>query len=41
MRGHGFSFLTDIAAVHYPDRAGEELCVVYHLHNLLRMCACV
>ena len=31
---HGFRFLTDIAAVHYPDRAGEELCVVYHLHNL-------
>jgi NADH-quinone oxidoreductase subunit C len=31
----GFQFLTDIAAVHYPDRAGEELCVVYHLHNLV------
>jgi NADH-quinone oxidoreductase subunit C len=30
----GFNFLTDIAAVHYPDRTGEELCVVYHLHNL-------
>jgi NADH-quinone oxidoreductase subunit C len=30
----GFIFLTDIAAVHYPDRAGEELAVVYHLHNL-------
>jgi NADH-quinone oxidoreductase subunit C len=30
----GFRFLTDIAAVHYPDRAGEELCVVYHVHNL-------
>ena len=29
-----FRFLTDIAAVHYPDRAGEELCIVYHLHNL-------
>lgn len=28
-----FRFLTDIAAVHYPDRTGEELCVVYHLHN--------
>jgi NADH-quinone oxidoreductase subunit C len=28
-----FRFLTDIAAVHYPDRAGEELCVTYHLHN--------
>ncbi len=32
---HGFQFLTDIAAVHYPDRGGEELCVVYHLHNLV------
>lgn len=31
---HGFRFLTDIAAVHYPSRPGEELCVVYHLHNL-------
>lgn len=30
-----FRFLTDICAVHYPDRAGEELCVVYHLHNLV------
>ncbi len=30
-----FRFLTDIAAVHYPDRKGEELCVVYHLHNLI------
>ena len=29
-----FTFLTDICGVHYPDRAGEELCVVYHLHNL-------
>lgn len=30
-----FKFLTDIAAVHYPDRKGEELAVVYHLHNLV------
>ncbi len=29
-----FRFLTDICAVHYPDRQGEELAVVYHLHNL-------
>jgi NADH-quinone oxidoreductase subunit C len=29
-----FRFLTDICAVHYPDRKGEELAVVYHLHNL-------
>lgn len=31
----GFRFLTDICAVHFPDRSGEELCVVYHLHNLI------
>lgn len=31
----GFQFLTDLTGVHYPDRAGEELCVVYHLHNLV------
>ncbi len=30
-----FQFLTDLQAVHYPDRKGEELAVVYHLHNLL------
>lgn len=30
-----FRFLTDLAAVHYPDRKGEELCVVYHLHNMV------
>jgi len=29
-----FRFLTDLTGVHYPDRAGEELCVVYHLHNM-------
>lgn len=29
-----FTFLTDLCGVHYPDRAGEELCVVYHIHNL-------
>lgn len=31
----GFRFLTDLTAVHYPERKGEELCVVYHLHNLV------
>lgn len=31
----GFQFLTDLTAVHYPDRKNEELCVVYHLHNLV------
>lgn len=30
-----FKFLTDLCAVHYPDRTGEELAVVYHLHNLV------
>ncbi len=29
-----FQFLTDLQAVHYPNRKGEELAVVYHLHNL-------
>ena len=29
-----FQFLTDLTAVHYPDRIGEELAVVYHVHNL-------
>lgn len=31
----GFQFLTDVTAVHYPDRKGEEIAVVYHLHNLV------
>jgi len=30
-----FRFLTDLAGVHFPDRKGEELSVVYHLHNLV------
>ena len=30
-----FQFLTDLCAVHYPDKAGRELAVVYHLHNLV------
>ncbi|NCX95240.1 MAG: NADH-quinone oxidoreductase subunit C [Chitinophagia bacterium] len=29
-----FQFLTDLTGVHFPERAGEELCVVYHLHNM-------
>ena len=29
-----FKFLTDLTAVHYPDKKGAELAVVYHLHNL-------
>ena len=31
----GFRFLTDLCGVHYPDRKNEELCVVYHLHNMV------
>ena len=30
-----FRFMTDLCAVHYPDNAGKELAVVYHLHNLV------
>jgi NADH-quinone oxidoreductase subunit C len=30
-----FRFLTDLTAIHYPERKDEELCVVYHLHNLI------
>lgn len=30
----GFTFLTDLCGVHFPDRKDEELSVVYHLHNL-------
>ena len=29
-----FRFLTDLQAVHYPEKKGRELAVVYHLHNL-------
>ena len=30
-----FQFLTDLCAVHYPERKEKELEVVYHLHNLV------
>ena len=30
-----FRFMTDLTGVHFPDRKDEELCVVYHLHNLI------
>ncbi len=30
-----FRFLTDICAVHYPSRTGEELAIVYHVHNMV------
>ena len=29
-----FNFLTDICGVHYPDDAGRELAVVYHLQSM-------
>jgi len=29
-----YRFLTDLTGVHYPDQAGRELAVVYHLHYL-------
>ena len=29
-----YCFLTDICGVHYPDRKGGELAVVYHFHDL-------
>lgn len=29
-----FNFLTDICAVHYPDQAGKEFAVVYHLQSM-------
>jgi NADH-quinone oxidoreductase subunit C len=27
-------FLTDVCGIHYPDNAGKELGVIYHLHSL-------
>jgi NADH-quinone oxidoreductase subunit C len=30
-----FQFLTDLQAVHYPEQKGDELAIVYHLHNLV------
>jgi NADH-quinone oxidoreductase subunit C len=30
-----FRFLTDLCGVHFPERTGEELSVVYHLHSLV------
>ena len=30
-----FQFLTDLQAVHYPENKGQELAIVYHLHNLV------
>jgi NADH-quinone oxidoreductase subunit C len=30
-----FHFMTDLCGVHYPDKKGKELAVVYHLHNMV------
>jgi NADH-quinone oxidoreductase subunit C len=30
------NFLTDITGVQYPDNTGQEFCVVYHLHGLMK-----
>jgi NADH-quinone oxidoreductase subunit C len=32
----GFSFLTTLAGLHYPDQAGRELGLMYQLHDLPR-----
>jgi NADH-quinone oxidoreductase subunit C len=32
----GYNMLTDVTAVHYPNNIGQELAVVYHLHNLMQ-----
>ncbi len=31
--GAGFNFLTDITAVHYPEK--NQIAVVYHVHNMV------
>lgn len=30
-----FRFMTDLCGVHYPEKEGLEIGVVYHLHNLV------
>ena len=30
-----FRFLTDLCGVHFPDRKGREISIVYQLHNLV------
>jgi NADH-quinone oxidoreductase subunit C len=36
----GFTFLTDLCGVNYPDNIGGELVVVYHLHNFVENIRC-
>jgi NADH-quinone oxidoreductase subunit C len=31
----GFTFMTDLCGVNYPENIGAELVVVYHLHNFV------
>ena len=30
----GFTFLTDLTGINYPDAKGQELGVIYHLHDM-------
>ncbi len=30
----GFTFLTTLCGLHFPDNEGEEFCMMYQLHNL-------
>ena len=32
----GFTFLTDLTGIHYPNNKGQELGVIYHLHDMPR-----
>lgn len=34
LKEEGFTFLTDLTGIHYPDNKGNELGVVYHLHDM-------
>jgi NADH-quinone oxidoreductase subunit C len=29
-----FQFLTDLTGIHFPDKTGAEIGVIYHVHNL-------
>jgi NADH-quinone oxidoreductase subunit C len=31
-----YNFLTDACGIHYPDNAGQELGMIYHLHNFTK-----
>ncbi|CAG5012470.1 NAD(P)H-quinone oxidoreductase subunit J, chloroplastic [Dyadobacter sp. CECT 9275] len=34
-KNYQITFLTDITGIHYPDNAGKEFMVVYHLHSFI------